>query len=148
MKRTDILEKTPNNNFIYKIILVISVSFLVIAAFQIVTSQYLLQNGDLAEATLVEYVEKRTNKDRSSSSYAPVYEYINKQNKKIRYESDESSAIRFGNIGDKVTVIYSLETNQTKVNTYWGLYGFSTILLVIAVPLFILSMYYFFFNKV
>ena len=101
MKRTDILEKTPINNFIYKIILVISVSFLVIAAFQIVNSQYLLQNGDLAEATLVEYVEKRTNKDRSSSSYAPVYEYINKQNKKIRYESDESSAIRFGNIGDK-----------------------------------------------
>ena len=148
MNQIDILEKTPNNNFIYKIILVISVSFLVIAAFQIVNSQYLIQNGDLAEATLVEYVEKRTNKDRSSSSYAPVYEYINKQNKKIRYESDESSAIRFGNIGDEVTVIYSLETNQTKVNTYWGLYGFSTILLVIAVPLFILSMYYFFFNKV
>ena len=56
--------------------------------------------------------------------------------------------LNLGNIGDKVTVIYSLETNQTKVNTYWGLYGFSTILLVIAVPLFILSMYYFFFNKV
>ena len=148
MELLDIFEKTPKNNFIHKVVLSISSLLIIIASIQFGISQYLLANGELAEATLVEFKEIRSaDRNSNSTSYAPVYEYMNKFNKKIRYESSESSAFKFGDIGDKVIIVYIPESNRTRVNSFWGLYGFASILTIIALPLFLLSLYYFLFNK-
>ena len=79
MELLDIFEKTPKNNFIHKVVLSISSLLIIIASIQFGISQYLLANGELAEATLVEFKEIRSaDRNSNSTSYAPVYEYMNK----------------------------------------------------------------------
>ena len=78
----NIFEKIPMNNFVHKVVLSISSLLIIIASIQFGISQYLLANGELAEATLVEFKEIRSaDRNSNSTSYAPVYEYMNKFNK-------------------------------------------------------------------
>ena len=121
--------------FIFKNILyvlaILSIVFYYGAYYQYQISQKLLKEGILTEATVVEFVEnKSTSGDsKGSTSYAPVYEYVDDSNNIIRYKSPESSSFKFVDIGEKVELLYSKEMNQTRINTTWGLYSFMIIFL-------------------
>jgi hypothetical protein len=116
-------------NLLY-VLALLSIVFYYGAYYQYQISQKLLENGVLTEATVVEFVEnKSTSGDSGGTSYAPVYEYIDDSNKIIRYKSPESSSFKFVDIGEKVELLYSKQTDQTRINTTWGLYSFMIIFL-------------------
>lgn len=112
---------------------ILVITFYYGAYYQYKISQELLQVGILAEATVVDFVEKRgsSGESNSSSTYAPVYEYLDDSNMVIRYESNESSSFKFVDIGEKVELLYSKQMDQTRINTTWGIYSMMIIFLFI-----------------
>ena len=117
-------------NLLY-VLAILSIVFYYGAYYQYQISQNLLEDGILTEATVIEFVENKSTSGNSngSTSYAPVYEYVDDSNNIVRYESPESSSFKFVDIGEKVELLYSKQMNQTRINTTWGLYSFMIIFL-------------------
>ena len=80
-------------------------------------------------------------------SYKPVFEYFDKNNNLISFESEISSSPATYKIGEKVSIIYSKDSNERKIVSYWGLYRWTIILLVIACPFLIIGGGYFLYSK-
>ena len=105
---------------------------------------YLISTGSKTKATVIDLIEIR---DDDSSTYKPIYEYKNRKGETITYKSNMSSRPAPYNIGDKVNIIYSKDTNDMKVVSYWGLYRWTIVLLCIAAPLLIVSGGYFLYAR-
>ena len=77
------------------------------------------------------------------TTYKPVFEYFD--NNKISYifKSEVSSSPKPYKLGHKVEIVYDKNHENVKVISFWGLYRWSIILLMIASPLFVLGTAYF-----
>jgi len=68
--------------------------------------------------------------------YKPVFEFTDRSQKKQQYVSGISSSPPAYEIGEKVNIIYSPQhLDDVKTISFWGLYRWSVILLMVTSPL-------------
>lgn len=81
-----------------------------------------------------------TNYDSDGNTYTPVFEFKDRSNTLQTYKSPVSSSPPAYAVGDKVKIIYDRkDSSNVKTVTFWGLYRFSVILMMIASPLLIIG---------
>jgi len=131
--------------YIYYGIFTLAMVLIFFAYKQYNKSTYLLTRGIKTKATVVDLIRMRHT--GSDYTYKPIYEYKNKNGETITYKSNMSSRPAPYNIGDKVNIIYSNDTNDMKIISYWGLYRWTIVLLCIAAPLLIISGGYFLYAR-
>nr|WP_321236430.1 DUF3592 domain-containing protein [uncultured Psychroserpens sp.] len=100
----------------------------------------LLSLGRKSKAVVVDYIEVQGD---DSTTYKPVFEYYDNNKQAHLYESEVSSSPRPYKIGQQVEVVYDKNHEDVKVISFWGLYRWSIILLMIASPFLVLGIAYF-----
>ncbi|MEC7262468.1 MAG: DUF3592 domain-containing protein [Bacteroidota bacterium] len=96
----------------------------------------LIKNGIRTKAKVIELL--RISSD-DGYTYKPVFEYRDRSNNVITFNSDVSSSPPAYHVGDLVEIIYSKDSNMKKVISFWGLYRWTIILLCLASPLLIIG---------
>ncbi|AZQ59830.1 DUF3592 domain-containing protein [Maribacter sp. MJ134] len=113
-------------------------AFLAYGAFnQFQKTRNLLEKGIKTTAVVTEF---STHRSDSSTMYTPVFEFTDRSQNKQTFKSGISSSPPAYEIGEKVQLIYD-RTNPKKARTvsFWGLYRWSVILLMIAAPFLIIG---------
>ncbi len=98
-------------------------------------TQQLIAKGVKTKAKVINLIEVRSD---DGYTYKPVFEYTNKLDKVITFESSYSAKPAPYAIGDMVQIIYSKTNTDRKVISFWGLYRWVVILLCIASPMLII----------
>lgn len=99
-------------------------------------TKYLLDDGIRTKATVVDLVESYSDED---IMYKPVFEYLDYAGNMTNFESSISSNPASYSIGDSVNIIYSKDGDNHRVESFWGLYRWTIILLCIASPFLIIG---------
>ena len=102
-------------------------------------TKYLLDDGIRAKATVVDLIESYSDED---IMYKPVFEYLDYGGNTASFESSVSSNPAPYSIGDSVKIIYSKDGDDHRVESFWGLYRWTIILLCIASPFLIIGASY------
>ncbi len=113
-------------------------TFLAYSAFtQFQKTQNLVEKGIRTTAVVIEF---STHRSDGSTMYTPVFEFTDRSQNKQRFKSGISSSPPAYEIGEKVQLIYD-RTNPEKVRTvsFWGLYRWSVILLMVASPFLVIG---------
>ena len=95
-----------------------------------------MANGIKTKARGIELIEVS---DDDGYRYKPVFEYTDREDNTVKFESDISSSPLLYNVGDIVRIVYSIENDEKKIISFWGLYRWTIILLSIACPLLIIG---------
>jgi hypothetical protein len=136
--------------YFYVAIFLISLVLIYFAYKNYQNTEYLINTGIKAEATVVELLKTPNSNNDSSGPdyhYTPVFEYYNQSNRKISFESSISSYPAEYDIGDKVTIIHSENDEEQKIVSFWGLYVWAIVLLAVASPLFIIGGAYLLYSR-
>ncbi|MFS4446305.1 DUF3592 domain-containing protein [Maribacter sp. 2307UL18-2] len=97
----------------------------------------LLSTGIKTAATVVDMI---TVHDSDGSTYKPVFEFTDRQQKLRRYRSEVSSRPPAYKIGEKVKIVYDEhDDDEVKTLSFWGLYRWCIILLCSASSLLIIG---------
>lgn len=122
---------------------VVSLSFFIVASVLIYfalkhfnKTKDLLSNGIKTKGLVVD-LKTITGDDKDT--YLPVISYVNKAKDTIIFKSQVSSNPPAYKMGDTVEIVYSKNSKSQKIISFWGLYRWTVILLMIASPLFILG---------
>ena len=100
-------------------------------------TQKLLEKGIKTTANVISFV---TSQGENGTMYAPVFEFQDKSLNKQTFKSGISSSPPAYKIGDKVTIVYNRsEPKKAKTVSFWGLYRWSVILLMIAFPFLVIG---------
>lgn len=123
---------------IFYLILFLLGSFLAYSAFtQYQKTQNLLHKGIKTTATVAKFY---THQSDGSTMYKPVFEFIDRSQTERTFESSISSSPPAYKIGDKVKIIYDAASpEKAKTISFWGLYHWSIILLMVASPLLVIG---------
>ena len=125
---------------IYTLLLFVA---LVLAYFSIrnyYKTNQLIIDGEITDATVIDFRESR---DDDGTTYAPVFQYKDSKGKIIIYEYGIYSSPKAYAVNQIVKLVYDpLDMNKRKVISFWGLYRWSVILLMVASPLFVLAISY------
>lgn len=122
--------------YVYTGMLLVSLMLIYFALKNYNSSKELLADGIKTRAKVIELI--RVSSD-DGYTYKPVFEYTDKLNNIVTFESSVSSNPPSYKIGDNVNIIYSRDSDERKVVSFWGLYRWTTILLCIASPLLIIG---------
>lgn len=102
----------------------------------------LLKDGAQAEATVVELLRTGSTKGGQAMT-SPRFEYQLPNGELREFRSSVSSYPPEYEVGEKVIVVYDrMEAGKEKIMSFWGLYGLSVILMMIASPLLVLGTAY------
>lgn len=97
----------------------------------------LLEKGIKTTATVTQF---NTYKDDGTTMYTPVFEFKDRSQNLQTFKSDISSSPPAYKIGDKVKIVYDRSApDKAKTISFWGLYRWSVILLMVASPLLIIG---------
>tara|TARA_R110002051_G_scaffold325854_1_gene432233 strand:+ start:4352 stop:4765 length:414 start_codon:yes stop_codon:yes gene_type:complete len=122
--------------FIYKGMLFISLVLIYFAYKNWTESRELVIKGIKTTAKVVQLI---TVTDNEGNTFRPVFQYTDTTNNKITFESEISSSPSAYNVGDNVHIVYSKSNNIIKIISFWSLYRWSILLLVMASPLLIIG---------
>ena len=111
-------------------LLLLTIVLSVFAVKQFNNTKDFIKYGNRTEATVIEMIEVY---DDNSTMYTPVFEYTDELGNEITYRSSVSSNPPEYNVGDKENVIFMPNTDDVRVDTIWGLYGFSIMLSISAI---------------
>ena len=114
-------------------------SALILAYFaykQYINTTELRQSGVKTTAKVIDLIEVSGD---DGYTYKPVFQYTDRSQNVITFNSEISSKPASYKIGDKVKIIYSKNGDDRKVVSFWGLYRWVVILLSIASPLLIIG---------
>lgn len=124
-------------NYLYLSFLIIGLLLTAWAWQQYQKTRSLLQVGIITNAKVVSLIESY---DDDGTTYTPVFEYFDKYQNRITFQSGVSSRPATHDVGDIVEVVYDpANTQEAKVVGFWGLYRWTIILLCIASPLLIIG---------
>ena len=101
-----------------------------------VHSKDLVNNGIKTTATVIDLL---TVAGDDGNTYKPVFEFKDRSDRVITFESEISSSPPSYRIGEKVDILYDPDDNDRKVVSFWGLYRWSIVLMCIASPLLIIG---------
>jgi hypothetical protein len=97
-----------------------------------------IKTGSRALAVVDELLEERSRKGKYS--YRPVFKFTALNGQEIHYRYDVASSPSDWELGEKATVVYSVnDPENPMVLTYFGAFKWAIILLAIATPLLIIS---------
>jgi len=131
--------------YLYLGFLLISIVLIYFAFKQYYGTKELIDNGLRAKAKVIDLIEVSSD---DGHTYKPVFEFTDKTHTKIIFESDVSSSPPTYKIGEIVKIIYSKNTDERKIVSFWGLYRWTIILLCLASPLLIIGGGYFLYSKI
>ncbi len=123
-------------DYLYIGLFLISVVLIYYALKHYNTTRQLLSDGVKTKAKVIHLIQVRSD---NGYTYKPVFEYTNKVDEVITFESSVSSSPAPYQVGDYVNVLYSKDGNTQKIISFWGLYRWTIILLSIASPLLIIG---------
>ncbi len=103
---------------------------------QYINTTELRQSGVKTTAKVIDLIEVSGD---DGYTYKPVFQYTDRSQNVITFNSEISSKPASYKIGDKVKIIYSKNGDDRKVVSFWGLYRWVVILLSIASPLLIIG---------
>ncbi|MCH3884861.1 DUF3592 domain-containing protein [Tenacibaculum aquimarinum] len=127
--------------YLYAALLIIGFVLLYFANKQYTISRNLINNGVKTKAKVIDLLEISSD---DGYTYKPVFEYLNRLDETVTFESAVSSSPPAYRIGDYATIVYSKQNNEErKIVSFWGLYRWPIILLCFASPLLIISLSYF-----
>ncbi len=111
--------------------------FLSIAVWQYSKTESLLKRGKVAVAEVVEMI---THDGNDGATYSPVFEFKDITEQTRRFNNPVASNPPAFQVGDMVPVVYDpADVQEIKVVSYWGLYRWVVIPLVMALPLLTIS---------
>ena len=96
----------------------------------------LIDQGLRTKGTVVDLIQSSS---EDGYTYKPVFEYQNYSGDRVTFESAISSNPAPYSIGEQVHIIYSKDGEEQRVETFWGLYRWTIILLSFAAPLLIIG---------
>ena len=103
---------------------------------QYINTTELRQSGVKTTAKVIDLIEVSGD---DGYTYKPVFQYTDRSQNIITFNSEISSKPASYKIGDTVKIIYSKNGDDRKVVSFWGLYRWVVILLSIASPLLIIG---------
>ncbi len=130
--------------YVYAVILSISVVLIFFALKQYNNTKTLEAEGIRTKAKVVSLIQVSGDK---GYTYKPVFEYTDRTNTVVRFNSSVSSNPPAYNIGNSVMIIYAKNGDDRKVVSFWGLYRWTIVLLAIASPLLIIGGGYFLYSR-
>ncbi|WP_422858083.1 DUF3592 domain-containing protein [Flagellimonas sp. S174] len=112
--------------------------FLMYSAYlQYQKTELLLEKGIRTTATVTQLLRTSSS---DSNTYAPVFEFKDRQKNTHSYTSKISSSPPAYDVGEKVKIVYSPKDKQNvKTISFWGLYRGMVILAMVASPLLIIG---------
>lgn len=123
--------------YIYGALLFVSILLIYSATKQYNETKKIIEKGIKTKATVIDFITV-TSRD-GNHTFKPVFEYTDRLNTKIVFESEIGSYPKSYTIGDKVNIIHSRNNKEQKVVSFWGLYRGAIILLCLASPLLIIG---------
>ncbi|MFS4415508.1 DUF3592 domain-containing protein [Maribacter sp. 2307ULW6-5] len=103
-------------------------------------SRKLLRTGWRTTATVIGYESSQSSK---GTTYRPIFEFTDRSLEKRQFVSKISSKPPAYEIGEEVPIVYtSRKSDGVKTVSFWGLYRWSVILLMVASPLLVLGCSY------
>lgn len=135
----------PAGNFysiVYALVFVVGCALLALAYWQFQKTEKLLLTGKKSEAQVV---KMNTHRDNDGDlMYTPVFEYTDENHQPHTYTYEVSSSPATWDVGEKADVVYNpANDKEIKIVTYWGLYRWVTIPLIVGVSLIIISIGYY-----
>ena len=130
--------------YLYASFLLMSMVMIYFAYRHYVSTKVLLNDGIKTKAKVIDLII--VNGD-NGYTYRPVFEYLDKKNNLISFESQVSSSPPKYRVGETVSVIYSKNSDERKVVSYWGLYRWTILLLAFASPFLIIGGGYFLYTQ-
>ncbi len=125
------------NVYSASLMLTIAIVAIYFAVYHYYKTQDLLRNGIVAKAKVVSLIEKRT---RDGSTYQPVFEFLNREtNEVLTYHHIASSSTPRYRVGETGYVVFSQDLKQKKLISFYGLFQWTIVLLIVASPLLILG---------
>jgi len=129
---------------IHLILLLIGLALLVTGILSFIGSRRLNTGGYTVEATVVENIP--SHESEGGTMYTPLMVYHIGDKKKTFSPSARSNPPAY-NIDEKVRLIYAPDnTDDVRIQSYWGLYLGSIILLAFALPMLVIGGGYFLFK--
>ena len=110
-------------------LIVFGIALIFWAVLQFNDTKDFIANGNKTTATVIELIEEY---DEGSSTYTPVFKYINELDETITFESSVSSNPPSYRVGDVESIIYMPNTDDARIDSTWGLYLFTIALSIIA----------------
>lgn len=104
----------------------------------------LLLMGKKAKATVINLIKSRSD---DGYVYKPVFEYKTANGERKTYTSSIGSSPPAYRVGEQVQVVYDKMNDVVKIVSFWGLYRWTIILLMIASPILVLTTAYLFYTK-
>ncbi len=130
--------------YLYLGFLIVSMALIYFASKQYYNTKHLIHNGIKTNAKVIDLIKISSD---DGYTYKPVFEFTDKTDRKITFKSDVSSSPAPYKIGETVKIVYSKNTDEKKVVSFWGLYRWTIILLCFASPLLIIGGGYFLYSK-
>lgn len=108
-------------------------------------SRDLLNKGERTTANVVAYQKSQ---GKNGTLYAPIFEFKDRSQELITFTSNINSSPPTYDIGENVKIVYHNHSAQNvKVISFWGLYRWSVILLMIASPLLVIGGAYLLYSR-
>lgn len=130
--------------YLYLALLLIALVLIYFAFKFYAGTKELTNNGIKTKAEVIDLIQISSD---DGYTYKPVFEYMDRSNSKMTFQSDVSSSPAPYKVGDKVNIIYSRDGDDRKVVSFWGLYRWTIILLSIASPFLIIGGGYFLYAR-
>ena len=122
-----------------------SLTLIYFAFKQYTNTKDLLLMGSQTTAKVIDLIESRSDE---GYTYTPVFEYTEQGGQRKTYKSKISSSPPSYNIGDHVQIVYNKLDDEVKIISFWGLYRWSIILMMIASPIFVLTSAYLLYTRI
>jgi len=130
--------------YLYAGMLLISIVLIYFAFRNYNTTKNLMTDGVKTKARVIDLIEVEGN---DGYTYTPVFEYNDNANNIVKFESRISSNPPRYSVGEMVNIIYSKDTEEKKIISFWGLYRWAIILLSIASPLLVIGGAYILYSR-
>lgn len=122
--------------YLYAGMLITAIVLVYFAIKKYYNSKELIATGIKTKAKVIDLIQIS---DDDGYTYKPVFEYTDRSNHLVTFKSEISSSPAPYNVGDIVNIVYDPNSEDRKVISFWGLYRWTIILLVIASPLLIIG---------
>ncbi len=124
------------SDYIYIGLFLVSIVLLFFAVKNYNKTKTLLANGIKTKAKVIDLIAISSD---DGYTYKPVFEYTNKLDEVITFKSSVSSSPASYEVGEIVEIVYSKNSEERKVISFWGLYRWTIILSIFAFPLLIVG---------
>ncbi|MFB9053803.1 DUF3592 domain-containing protein [Formosa undariae] len=130
--------------YVYSGMLSVSIILIFFALKSYNATKTLQSDGISTKAIVIDLIRNRGD---NGYTYKPVFEYTDRDNESVVFNSQISTNPSPYQVGDSVMIIYAKNGDQRKVVSFWGLYRWTIILLAIASPLLVIGGGYFLYSR-